>query len=52
MRSQITLSGIADDTMTIDSSRVGVMTPKSAALGTVYIDQYESRRQNLCGPES
>jgi hypothetical protein len=46
-----TLSGIDNDAADVEFARLGVMTIKTgAAGGTLYFDQFESRRLNPIGP--
>lgn len=46
------LTGIDNDGSPVDYARLGVMSIKSAAAnGTVYFDQFESRRSRQIGPE-
>ena len=47
-----TLFGIDNDASPIEFARLGVMTLKTPlAAGTVYFDQFESRRRRYIGPE-
>ena len=46
-----TLFGIDNDTGTVEFARLGLMTIKTAASGSMYFDQFESRRQFFIGPE-
>jgi hypothetical protein len=45
-----TLAGIDNDSTPIDFARMGAIAVKTAAFGTLYYDQFESRRQRLIGP--
>jgi hypothetical protein len=46
------LTGLDNDTSTLEFVRLGVMTVKTAlASGTPYFDQFESRRVDYIGPE-
>ena len=45
------LPGLDNDQVPIDQARMGVLSIKTGAAGTVRFDQFESRRQNLIGPE-
>jgi hypothetical protein len=45
------LPGLDNDLTPIDQARMGVLSIKTGATGTVRFDQFESRRQNLIGPE-
>jgi len=40
-----------DDQSVIESVRMGALSIKTGAAGTMYYDQFESRRQVLIGPE-
>jgi hypothetical protein len=44
-------SGIDDDTSSIESVRLGAMSVKPGAAGTLFFDQFESCRQVYMGPE-
>jgi len=46
-----TLSGIDNDQDAIDLCRMGALAVKTGAAGTLFFDQFESRRQRLIGPE-
>jgi hypothetical protein len=46
-----TLTGIDNDQSAIDFVRMGALSIKTGAAGTVYYDQFESRRQRAIGPE-
>jgi hypothetical protein len=46
-----TLTGIDDDLVPVDQVRMGALSLKTGAAGTLYFDQFESRRQRLIGPE-
>ena len=46
-----TLSGIDNDTVPIDQTRMGALSVKTGAAGTLYYDQFESRRQVFIGAE-
>jgi hypothetical protein len=35
----------------VDFVRMGALSIKTGAAGTLYYDQFESRRQRLIGPE-
>jgi hypothetical protein len=43
-------TGVANNAQTIDAGRMGALSTKSAAAGTMFFDQFESRRVNYCGP--
>jgi hypothetical protein len=45
------LPGLDNDQVPVDQARLGVLSIKTGATGTVHLDQFESRRQNLIGPE-
>jgi len=44
------LTGIDDDASTIETARLGAMSLKSGAAGTLYFDQFVSRRAAYIGP--
>ncbi len=44
------LTGIANDAATLEAVRLGVMSIKDGASGTVYLDEFESRRLDYVGP--
>jgi hypothetical protein len=46
-----TLTGIDNDQSLIESVRTGALSIKTGATGTLFCDQFESRRQRLIGPE-
>jgi len=46
-----TLSGIDNDLSSIGTVRMGAIAVKTGAAGTLFFDQFESRRQVLIGPE-
>jgi hypothetical protein len=46
-----TLTGIDNDQVPVDFVRMGALSVKTGAAGTLFYDQFESRRQNLIGPE-
>jgi len=46
-----TLSGIDNDQVPVDFVRMGALSVKTGAAGTLFYDQFESRRQRLIGPE-
>jgi len=46
-----TLGGIDNDQVPVDFVRMGALSVKTGAAGTLFYDQFESRRQNLIGPE-
>jgi hypothetical protein len=46
-----TLTGLDNDTLTVGYVRVGAMSVKAGAAGTLHFDQFESRRRSLIGPE-
>jgi hypothetical protein len=46
-----TLSGIDNDAVPIDQTRMGALSVKTGAAGTLYYDQFESRRLNFIGAE-
>ena len=48
---QTTLTGLDTDLTTIEYVRMGAMSVKSAAAGTLYFDQFEARRDRIIGPE-
>jgi hypothetical protein len=48
--SMATLTGIDDDLSSVDSARMGAMSVKTGAAGTLYFDEFESRRQSYIGP--
>jgi len=43
-------SGIANETETVEAGRLGALSTKAGATGSMFFDQFESRRQNYCGP--
>lgn len=45
-----TLTGLDTDTRRIDFARLGVMSVKPSASGTLYFDKFESRRRTFIGP--
>jgi hypothetical protein len=45
------LGGIDNDLSSVDYARMGAMSIKSAAAGTLFFDEFESRRQRRIGPE-
>ena len=45
------LPGLDNDLSSVDSARMGALSIKTGATGTLRFDQFESRRQNLIGPE-
>jgi hypothetical protein len=45
------LPGLDNDQVPVDQARLGVLSIKTGAAGTLRFDQFESRRQNLIGPE-
>ena len=45
-----TLPGIDNDTSPIDFARLGAIAVKTGASGTLYYDQFESRRRTFIGP--
>jgi hypothetical protein len=45
-----TLGGIDTDTRRIDFVRMGAMSVKGGAAGTLYFDKFESRRRTYIGP--
>jgi hypothetical protein len=49
--SMATLTGIDNDQSVIESVRMGALSIKTAAAGTPFYDQFESRRQRQIGPE-
>jgi hypothetical protein len=44
------LTGLDTDVGAIDFARLGVISAKTGASGTVFLDEFESRRQNYIGP--
>ena len=46
-----TLSGIVNDQVPVDLVRMGALSVKTGAAGTLNFDQFESRRQRLIGAE-
>jgi len=46
-----TLIGVDNDASDVDFVRMGALSIKSGAGGTLFYDQFESRRQRLIGPE-
>jgi hypothetical protein len=46
-----TLTGIDNDQSVIESVRMGVLSIKTAANGTPFYDQFESRRSRKIGAE-
>jgi hypothetical protein len=45
-----TLAGLDTDTRRIDFTRLGAMSVKTGASGTLYLDTFESRRRTPIGP--
>jgi hypothetical protein len=45
------LPGLDNDQVPVDQARLGVLSLKTGATGTLHFDQFESRRQRLIGPE-
>jgi hypothetical protein len=45
------LSGIDNDVVPVDQTRMGALAIKTGAAGTLFFDQFESRRDRLIGPE-
>ena len=45
-----TLNGLDTDARRIDFTRLGAMSVKSGANGTLYLDRFESRRRTFIGP--
>jgi hypothetical protein len=48
--SMATLSGIDNDLSSIDFARLGALAVKTGAAGTLFFDQFDSRRRNYVGP--
>ena len=48
--SMATLSGIDNDLSSIDFARLGALAVKTGAAGTLFFDQFESRRRLYVGP--
>ena len=48
--SSATLTGIDNDLSSVDSARMGALSVKTGAAGTLYFDEFESRRQGYIGP--
>jgi hypothetical protein len=46
-----TLAGIDNDQGSIESARMGALSIKAGAAGTLFFDQFESRREAFIGPE-
>jgi len=46
-----TLTALNNDANTVDFARMGAMSVKTAASGTLFFDQFESRRLRYIGPE-
>jgi hypothetical protein len=46
-----TLTGIDNDQVPVDLVRMGALSVKTGAAGTLYFDQFESRRLRLIGAE-
>ncbi len=46
-----TLAGIDNDLNGVDEARMGAIAVKPGAAGTLFFDQFESRRQAFIGPE-
>ena len=44
------LTGIDDDASNVDSVRLGALAVKVGAGGTLYFDEFVSRRQSYTGP--
>jgi hypothetical protein len=44
------LVGLANDASAVGFARLGALSVKGGASGTLYLDQFESRRQNYIGP--
>jgi hypothetical protein len=45
-----TLSGIDNDLSSVDFARLGALAIKTGAAGTLFFDQFESRRRTYVGP--
>ena len=45
------LTSLDNDQTPVDFVRMGALSIKTGAAGTLFFDQFESRRQNLIGPE-
>jgi hypothetical protein len=45
------LTGLDSDSSTVESVRLGALTVKAGAAGTLFFDQFESRRERFIGPE-
>ena len=45
------ITSLDNDQALVESGRLGVLSVKTGASGTVRFDQFESRRSNLIGPE-
>jgi len=45
-----TLAGLDTDARRIDFTRLGAMSVKTGASGTLYLDKFESRRRTFIGP--
>lgn len=48
--SQSTLTGLANETLGVDSARLGLIQPLAGHSGTLFLDEFESRRQTYIGP--
>jgi hypothetical protein len=46
-----TLTLLNNDANAVDFVRMGALSIKTGAAGTLFYDQFESRRQRLIGPE-
>jgi hypothetical protein len=47
---QATLTSVDNDVSTVDFVRLGALSVKTGASGTLYFDEFESRRETLIGP--
>jgi hypothetical protein len=45
-----TLTGLDTDLHSVDTARMGALSIKTGAAGTLYFDQFESRRHTFIGP--
>jgi len=46
-----TLTSLDNDSIPVDFARMGALSIKTGAAGTLFYDQFESRRQRFIGPE-
>ena len=47
---QADLTGIDNDTLPVHSARLGALNVPTTTRGTIFLDTFESHRQNYIGP--